>query len=257
MKHVHKLLTRSQNALARSDPFDVCTQLGGITAGTCADPPSGTYATVTNGRGTGSIAADRGRLAWAKARGDQGSGIEPKSGSDGKVGRGDGVSVRADSFGSELVLGFVGPVGVANSRFHSAVMDRLRAFGYHPQPIRLSECLDELKAEGLLTTELRSEPEFERVYSHMDAGDELRGLDMPGARGLLAAAAVAKIASMRYKNQKGQTMPMPRYAWLISSLKNPAEVEVLRRVYGPRILSRRTFCHRGRAQEIARTRDDI
>ena len=144
-----------------------------------------------------------------------------------------GVSVRADSVGSEVVLGFVGPVGVANSRFHNAATDRLRAFGYHPTLIRLSERLDDLKAEGLLTTELRSEPEFERVRSHMDAGDELRGLDMPGARGLLAAAAVAKIASLRLRNPNGQTKPMPRYAWLISSLKNPAEVEVFRRVYGP------------------------
>jgi hypothetical protein len=130
------------------------------------------------------------------------------------------VSVQVDSLGSELVLGFVGPVGVANNRFHVAAMDRLRAFGYHPSLIRLSERLDDLQAEGLLATVLRPEPEFERVYSHMKAGDELRGLDMPGARGLLAAAAVAKIASMRGKNPKGQTTPMPRHAWLISSLKN-------------------------------------
>jgi deoxycytidylate deaminase len=143
------------------------------------------------------------------------------------------VSTQADSVGSELVLGFVGPVGVANSRFHDDAMARLRAFGYHPQLIRLSERLDDLKAEGLIATVLCSEPEFERVRSHMDAGDELRGLEMPGARGLAAAAAVAKIASMRDKNPKGQTKPMLRYAWLISSLKNPAEVEVLRRVYGP------------------------
>lgn len=141
------------------------------------------------------------------------------------------MSGRADS-GSELVLGFVGPVGVANSRFHDAAMNRLRGFGYHPHLIRLSERLDDLKSEGLLATNLVAEPEYERVRSHMDAGDELRGLEMQGARGLLASAAVAKIASERKRNQDGHTMPMPRSAWLISSLKHPAEVEVLRRVYG-------------------------
>jgi deoxycytidylate deaminase len=68
----------------------------------------------------------------------------------------------------------------------------------------------------------------------MDAGDELRSLNMPGARGLLAAAAVAKIAAQRERFPDGQkTKPLPRNAWLISSLKNPDEVEVFRRVYGP------------------------
>ncbi len=134
---------------------------------------------------------------------------------------------------SELVLGFVGPVGVENSRFHNAAMARLKAFGYHPELIRLSERLDDLKEEGLLATELKSAPEYERVSSHMDAGDELRSLDMDGAPGLLADAAVATIAGRRKRNDQNLTMPMPGKAWLISSLKNPAEVEVFRRAYGP------------------------
>lgn len=141
--------------------------------------------------------------------------------------------MKADHINSELILGFVGPVGVSNSRFHNAAMDRLRAFGYHPVLIRLSEKLDDLKAKGLIETALASEPEFERMRSHMDAGDELRGMDLPGARGILASSAVAQIASSRARNSEGQTMPAPRQAWLISSLKNPAEVEVLRLVYGP------------------------
>ena len=138
------------------------------------------------------------------------------------------VHVRETSVGSELVIGFVGPVGVANGRFHDAAMGRLRAFGYHPVLIRLSERLDDLKAQGLLTTTLYAEPEFDRVRSHMDAGDELRGMDMRGARGLLASAAVAKIAAERKRNPEKQTMPMPKCAWLISSLKHPAEAELLR-----------------------------
>lgn len=142
------------------------------------------------------------------------------------------MSDRADIINSELVLGFVGPVGVDTSRFYNAAMARLRAFGYHPVLVKLSEKLDDLKNKGLLKTELISEPEFERMRSHMDAGDELRGLPPPGARGLLASAAVAQIASLRKRNAEGQTKPSPRCAWLISSLKNPAEAEVLRRVYG-------------------------
>jgi deoxycytidylate deaminase len=134
---------------------------------------------------------------------------------------------------SEVVLGFVGPVGVEGAQFHETATNRLKEFGYEPALIRLSEYLNALKEEGLLRTELAATPEYERVVSHMDAGDELRGLAVEGARGLLAAAAVAMIASARSRNAQGQTTPMPCHAWLISSLKNPAEVEVFRRVYGP------------------------
>lgn len=133
---------------------------------------------------------------------------------------------------SELVVAFVGPVGVARARFHDAAIARLGKFGYHAQLIRLSQRLDDLRAERVLSTPLVSEPEFARIWSHMDAGDELRGLGAPRAHSLLAAAAMAKIASKRKRNPDGQTTPMPRNAWLISSLKNPAEVELLRRVYG-------------------------
>lgn len=139
----------------------------------------------------------------------------------------------AGSGNSEVVIGFVGPVGVANAQFVVAAATRLSSFGYHPKTIRLSQCLDELRREGLLATALATEPEFDRIRTHMDAGDELRGLNIQNASGLLAGAAVAKIAEHRERFPGGRkTMPLPNHAWLISSLKNPAEVDVFRRVYG-------------------------
>lgn len=133
---------------------------------------------------------------------------------------------------SELVIGFVGPVGVASARFHETAIARLRKFGYHPELIRLSQRLDDLKAEGLLSTQLVSEPEFQRIRSHMDAGDELRGLGIPRAQGLVVAAAITRIAAQRARDSDGRTKPILRHAWLFSSLKNPAEVDLLRRIYG-------------------------
>src|SRR5262245_14503112 len=108
-----------------------------------------------------------------------------------------GMAEGHDRKRSEIVLGFVGPVGVEANRFHEAAKLHLQKFGYTPTLIRLSELLDDLKAEGLLTTELSDTSEYERIRSHMDAGDELRSLDIEGARGLLAAAAMAVIASKR------------------------------------------------------------
>lgn len=134
---------------------------------------------------------------------------------------------------SEIVLAFVGPVGVPSTRFHDAAKEHLeKALGYTAELIKLSEHLDDFKREGLLDTRLSAANEYERIKTHMDAGDELRQLDVTFARGLLANAAAAKIASLRKRNRHKQTKPMPRRAWLISSLKNPAEVLVLRQIYG-------------------------
>jgi deoxycytidylate deaminase len=142
------------------------------------------------------------------------------------------MTARAGAEDSEVVIGFVGPVGVSNHQFVSAATTRLSGFGYHPKVIRLSECLDELAREGLIKTKLASEPEFERIRTHMNAGDELRGLRMPQAGGLLAAAAVAKIAAQRERYADGDTKPLPKHAWLISSLKSPDEVALFREIYG-------------------------
>lgn len=133
---------------------------------------------------------------------------------------------------TEVVIAFVGPLGVSDRRFHACAEERLRAYGYEPTLIKLSECLDELKEEGLIQTDLKEKPEFARIRSHMDAGDELRSKSFVGADGLLARAAIARLASMRDRRE-GHSMPKPGQAWLISSLKNPAEVQVFRGVYGP------------------------
>lgn len=135
---------------------------------------------------------------------------------------------------SELVLGFVGALGVDFAGFHAKSKTILeKEFGYASELIKLSELLDELGSEMLLTTELFAEPEHKRIRSHMDAGDELRNLQVPNARELLVSAGVARIAAKRPTDSDEESSPMPGKAWLISSLKNPAEVEALRRIYGP------------------------
>ncbi len=138
---------------------------------------------------------------------------------------------------SEIVIGFVGPVGVDSGKFHELATKRLGAFGYDAQLIKVSEEIDNLQADGYLNTKLATKPEFERILTHMEAGDELRRLAEEkrgeGARGLLAYAVATKIGKSRplAENDQRQTLPMPGYAWLVSSLKNPTEVEILRSVY--------------------------
>lgn len=133
---------------------------------------------------------------------------------------------------SEIVIGFVGPVGVGSERFVAAAKAKISGFGYQADVVRLSALLQELSQDGRLSTPLVTTPEFDRIRTHMDAGDELRGRKPAGARGMLAAAAIAKIAAHRERHSvRNETMPLPRRAWLVSSLKHPAEVEMFRRVY--------------------------
>lgn len=131
---------------------------------------------------------------------------------------------------SELAIAFVGPVGVRTKSFQAAAEERLSAFGYRTEAVRLSQLLREFADEGYLATVLEPQPEYERIRTHMDAGDELRSLHT----GLLAHAAVGKVAAQRPTVEEcGKLIrrPSPARVWLFNSLKHPDEVEVLRSVY--------------------------
>lgn len=141
------------------------------------------------------------------------------------------------SFKSEIVIGFVGPVGVDSRKFHELAQKRLGAFRYKAPLIKVSEEIDKLQTDGYLKTKLVTAPEFERIESHMKAGDELRRLAEEkcgkDARGVLAYAVATTIGKQRTlsEDNRSQTLPMAGHAWLVSSLKNPTEVEILRSIY--------------------------
>lgn len=127
----------------------------------------------------------------------------------------------------EIAIAFVGPVGVRTGHFEEVARERLGAYGYETETIRLSGLLSEFAKEGYLAQPLSQAPEFLRIQSHMNAGDELRRLNP----GLLAHAAVAEVASQRPTGEYSRRSPVPGRVWLLNSLKHPEEVEVLRGVY--------------------------
>jgi deoxycytidylate deaminase len=65
----------------------------------------------------------------------------------------------------------------------------------------------------------------------MIAGNTLRKLAGDGS--LMALYAIAEIRKLRKVDAAGKTEPIPKQVHLLRSLKHPAEVEALRRVYGP------------------------
>lgn len=115
---------------------------------------------------------------------------------------------------SEIVFGLVYSVGTESQSVIDSLRNRLTGFGYEIQVIRVS---------GLLPTPPGKPNEYERIKHYMNEGDELRKNSHNHA--ILAAGAVAKIKSLRNPSK-------PKTAYIINSLKHPAEVEFLRKVYG-------------------------
>ena len=126
-------------------------------------------------------------------------------------------------FGSELVIGLVAAIGTDLHSVENAISDQLRAFNYRVRPLRLSELAErEAKALGV---KIKDTPESERIRTHMDAGDKLRERHSDD---WLAIRAIAEISRSRER----RPAPRGKMAYILRSLKNPKEVERLRRVYG-------------------------
>lgn len=124
--------------------------------------------------------------------------------------------------GSELIFGLVGAVGADLGKIRSALEDRLKQFGYTVTTIRLTEEVIRPIVGGPAT----ESGEFQRLNEFMDAGNEARRKSADNA--ILAKGAAAVI------NQDRPGKPPERrakHAYIISSLKHPAEVAELRKIY--------------------------
>ncbi|WP_248918739.1 anti-phage dCTP deaminase [Pseudomonas entomophila] len=119
---------------------------------------------------------------------------------------------------SELVLGFVGSIGTDLKTVCQLVEERLKAFSYTAQHIKMSADVIALLGEAP-----NAQNEFERIDGFMREGNRLRKLCQDNS--ILALGAAALIGERR-----GKAEPR-RHAYLINSLKSPHEVQRLRKVY--------------------------
>ena len=126
----------------------------------------------------------------------------------------------------ELVFGLVGPLGVDLDQIYENLSASLNAVKYSSEKIVLSKALSEVL--GLEKT-VRQEPEYERVMSHMDAGDELRSRVGGGAAAVLTTIQIQEFR----KSHTGSTrIPHVSHAYILKSLKHEDEVRAMRRIYG-------------------------
>jgi len=134
--------------------------------------------------------------------------------------------------GPEVFVALVGAIGTEMERVSAIICQALGEVSYTCQVVRLSELLHEIPVPPF--TELRcgpGVPEDDRYKDHMNAGNELRQrMDRGDALALLAIGAIRE---ERESVMGDANQPIPRRAYVLRSLKDPREVETLRKIYGP------------------------
>jgi len=75
--------------------------------------------------------------------------------------------------------------------------------------------------------------EDERIQKHMDAGDEIR--NQAGRNDAVVGLAISGMDE--YRNEKFAGAPAQNTAFILNSLKHPAEIETMRRIYRDRFIA--------------------
>ena len=128
----------------------------------------------------------------------------------------------------DIFVALVAPIGSSRVEVTAALEGMLGSYGYDTDRVHLAGLLEKvpnLTAEPLPD---RSHPDY--YNRRMDAGNRLRG--HAGDWSALAALAVMRIAAHRdARRTEGERGSKP-VAYVLDSLKNPREAELLRAVYG-------------------------
>lgn len=108
----------------------------------------------------------------------------------------------------------------------------LRAYDYVRDGcvVRLSELSTSFQGDHVSHPPPDGSVEYARLMRLMNAGNEAR---RRGGGDVLAIAAATAIHAKRSIGAQGQRDPLHRHAHILRSLKHPAEVLTLRRIYGP------------------------
>jgi cytidine deaminase len=123
-------------------------------------------------------------------------------------------------------------VGAAGTDLHTAaetVSKELNAYGYEGKKIRISALMRDVKGAGFLKS---TSEEEERIRQHMDAGDTIR--HQSGRNDAMVGLAISWITDYREAHFEGASAL--NTAFILDSLKHPAEIETMRRIYRDRFI---------------------
>lgn len=131
----------------------------------------------------------------------------------------------------ELVFALVGGTGTRLNDLSCVLKEKLETFRYQIEYIKLSDLLHNCKG---VWAEQKGIGEAERIKHLQNMGTLFRKkLDRGDA---LALAGINEIQARRSKISGSPDKPAPAYAYILHQLKHPAEVDLLRQVYGPSFL---------------------
>lgn len=130
----------------------------------------------------------------------------------------------------ELIVGLVGAAGTDLPAAANAVEVALDRYGYESVHIRISDLMKEVSGGGHLAD---VDQEDERILRHMDAGDAIR--DQSSRNDAMAGLAVGWMSD--YRERKFGEAPATNTAFVLNSLKHPAEIETMRRIYRDRFIA--------------------
>jgi deoxycytidylate deaminase len=129
----------------------------------------------------------------------------------------------------ELFFGLAGAVGANLELVEQTLASKLGEVGYQTTPVRFSDLLHNfVRWQHLESVTF----EDERIEKHMAAGRRLR--ELFGRGDALALTAVAKLQRVVRRADLGlpANTPAQRRAYVFRSLKHPAELRLLREVFG-------------------------
>ena len=130
---------------------------------------------------------------------------------------------------SELVFGLVYAAGTDYTGIQLTIENFVKRFNYKPKAIRVSKFISKVLEKVSVGVVVDESTEFNRVDTLMTAGNKLCELAKDPA--FLIEGVVSEINRERPNGDNGQE-PIPRTAHILLSLKRPAEVELLRAIYG-------------------------
>lgn len=126
---------------------------------------------------------------------------------------------------SELIIGLVGAVGTQLRRITEIIAERMPAYNYHAEIIRVSDNV----IKQIFVPKSDSDSEYERINKYMNLGNLAR--EQSGDNSILALGVASHILSKREPGDNDEIKPRKRVSYIINSLKHPEEVERLREIY--------------------------
>ena len=147
----------------------------------------------------------------------------------------DSESIIKKARSNEVFFAVVGPVGAGSSRVVDSLRRALEASRYEPVTIKASDLIREWAARQSIPYPQGDDKTLANVTTMQDLGDQMRKADKASvARAVIGRIAEARALAMKIPYTPGLVIEPDdgKRAYLIDSIRHPAEIQLLRRTYG-------------------------